>query len=118
MLGLMENEGAGYDHALKEAQALGYAEADPTADVEGHDARAKMALLTKLAFGKTLDPVTEIPCRGITAVGPVDFEYAQLLGCTIKLVGTAVRLSQNSKFLYMHKLAFPTNTLHSPCRIR
>uniref|UniRef100_A0A7S1D758 Homoserine dehydrogenase n=1 Tax=Cyclophora tenuis TaxID=216820 RepID=A0A7S1D758_CYCTE len=92
MLGLME-DGADYDAVLKEAQDIGYAEADPTADVEGHDVRAKICLLAKLAFGKTL-VVDDVPCRGITDISTVDFEYANCLGCTIKLIGTAVRLSK------------------------
>lgn len=92
MLGKME-EGADYDEVLKEAQDLGFAETDPTADVEGHDVRAKIAILCKLAFGTTTD-VKEIPCNGITQISSVDFEYAKLLNCTIKLVGTAARQSQ------------------------
>jgi homoserine dehydrogenase len=92
MLGKME-EGAAYDSVLKEAQDLGYAEADPTADVEGHDVRAKIAILAKLAFGTTV-PVDSIPCRGITEIQTVDFDYARSMGCTIKLVGTAARLSE------------------------
>lgn len=91
MLGKME-DGINYDEVLKEAQALGYAEADPTADVEGHDVRAKIAIMAKLAFGTTI-PIEEIPCKGITDIASIDFEYAKLLGCTIKLVGTAERLS-------------------------
>lgn len=92
MLGKME-EGADFAEVLKEAQDLGYAEADPTADVEGHDVRAKIAILAKLAFGTTV-PIESIPCMGITQISSVDFEYAKLLGCTIKLVGTAERLSE------------------------
>jgi len=92
MLGKME-EGANYNDVLKEAQDLGYAEADPTADVEGHDVRAKIAILAKLAFGTTVPPHS-IPCKGITPILPIDFEYAKLLNCTIKLIGTAARLSQ------------------------
>lgn len=92
MLGKME-EGWDYEEVLKEAQDLGYAEEDPTADVEGYDVRAKIAILAKLAYGTTV-PVETIPCTGITQISSVDFEYAKLLGCTIKLVGTAERLSQ------------------------
>mmetsp|Transcript_31127 Transcript_31127/g.35782 ORF Transcript_31127/g.35782 Transcript_31127/m.35782 type:complete len:453 (+) Transcript_31127:48-1406(+) len=95
MLGKME-EGTDYDEVLKEAQELGFAEADPTADVEGHDVRAKISIMAKLAFGTTV-PVDSIPCRGITEISSVDFEYAKSLGCTIKLVGTAVRLSEFSE---------------------
>jgi hypothetical protein len=92
MLGKME-EGADYDDVLKEAQELGYAEADPTADVAGHDVRAKIAILAKLAFGITV-PIDTIPCIGITEISVVDFAYAKSMGCTIKLVGTAVRQSE------------------------
>jgi hypothetical protein len=91
MLGKME-EGAEYHEVLREAQELGYAEADPTADVEGHDVRAKICILAKLAFGTTVPP-SQVPCRGISQIASVDFEYAKRLGCTIKLVGTATRLS-------------------------
>ena len=93
MLGKME-DGADYNAVLKEAQDLGFAEADPTADVEGHDVRAKICLLAKLAFGSTVK-VEDVPCRGITQITPVDFEYAKLLGCTIKLVGVAKRLPKD-----------------------
>mmetsp|Transcript_26011 Transcript_26011/g.40836 ORF Transcript_26011/g.40836 Transcript_26011/m.40836 type:complete len:435 (-) Transcript_26011:109-1413(-) len=92
MLGKME-EGADYDDVLKEAQDLGFAEADPTADVAGHDVRAKIAILAKLAFGITV-PIDTIPCMGITEISVVDFDYAKSMGCTIKLVGTAVRQSE------------------------
>jgi homoserine dehydrogenase len=100
MLGKMEH-GAEYDEVLKEAQELGYAEADPTADVEGHDVRAKICILAKLAFGVTVNPDT-VPCRGISSITSVDFEYAKLLGCTIKLVGTAARLSKYGAFESLH----------------
>lgn len=96
MLGKME-EGADYDEVLKEAQELGFAEADPTADVEGHDVRAKIAILAKLAFGQIV-PVSSIPCCGITQISSIDFEYAKLLNCTIKLVGTAARLSEYGEY--------------------
>lgn len=91
ILGKME-EGADFDEVLKEAQDLGFTEADPTADVEGHDVRAKIAILAKLAFGTTVN-IDSIPCMGIAEITSVDFEYAKLLGCTIKLIGTAERLS-------------------------
>ena len=92
MLGKME-DGYDYDQVLKEAQDLGFAEADPTADVEGHDVRAKISILAKLAFGTTV-PIDAIPCKGITNISVIDFEYAKSMGCTIKLIGTAVRQSQ------------------------
>ena len=92
MLGKME-EGVDYDDVLKEAQDLGFAEADPTADVEGHDVRAKIAILAKLAFGTSVS-VESIPCMGITNISVIDFAYAKSMGCTIKLIGTAVRQSK------------------------
>lgn len=92
MLGKME-EGLDYEEVLKEAQDLGFAEEDPTSDIEGYDVRAKIAILAKLAYGTTVR-VDSIPCAGITQISSIDFEYAKLLGCTIKLVGTAERLSQ------------------------
>ena len=67
MLCKMEDEGAGSADALKGAQDLGFAEADPTADVEGHDVQAKIALLAKLAFGKTV-PWETVPTAGISKV--------------------------------------------------
>jgi homoserine dehydrogenase len=87
MLGQME---AGHDYhtALKEAQDLGYAEADPTADVEGHDVRAKICLLAKLAFGATVSQ-NDVPCRGISQLTPSDFLHAGTLNSTIKLLGVA-----------------------------
>lgn len=82
-------DGADYGQVLKEAQDLGYAEADPAADVEGWDVRAKICLLSQLAFGQTVLPVENIPCRGITSITSVDFEYAAMMKATIKMVGTA-----------------------------
>ncbi|KAL3927162.1 MAG: hypothetical protein SGBAC_013190 [Bacillariaceae sp.] len=85
--------GATLEDSLQETQDLGYAEEDPTADIEGLDVRVKICLLAKLAFGMTV-PVQDVPCRGITLLERVDFEYAKVLGCTIKLVGTAQRLHE------------------------
>jgi len=94
MLGKMEN-GADYTSVLKEAQDLGYAEADPSADVEGYDVRAKIAILAKLAYGVTVSPISSIPCKGITNINAsIDFKCAKLLNCTIKLIGAA---SMNDK---------------------
>lgn len=88
MLSAMDARGATYAEILKEAQEAGFAEADPTADVEGHDARNKLILLARLAFGVTL-PVPGVPTVGITGVTPTDVALARELGCTIKLVGRA-----------------------------
>lgn len=80
--------GSGYEETLKEAQTLGYAEADPTADVGGFDARSKLAILIRLAFGYQIDE-EKIYTQGIEALSPVDFTYAQQLGATIKLLSFA-----------------------------
>lgn len=80
--------GVEYATVLAEAQAAGYAEADPTADVEGHDARNKLVLLARLALGASL-PVESVRCAGITGVTPADFALARSVGCTLKLVGRA-----------------------------
>eukprot|EP00903_Cladosiphon_okamuranus_P008721 g8353.t1 len=96
MLSKMESEGADYGEVLKEAQDLGYAEADPTADVEGFDVQAKIALLTKLAFGATV-PSESIQCKGISSLTSVDFEYAKMMRSTIKLLGTAMLSDDGAK---------------------
>jgi len=88
MLSNMESGGKSYDEALAEASELGYAEADPTLDVGGFDARSKLSILMKLAYGLDV-PEEEIPLRGITEVTAADFEYARSLGSTIKLLGVA-----------------------------
>jgi len=80
--------GAEFADVLKEAQAHGYAEADPTEDVDGYDARAKLAILSRLALRADLDP-NEIPCRSIREVSAIDFEYARELGCTIRQISRA-----------------------------
>ena len=90
ILTAMDEKGQGFDEALKKAQELGYAEADPAADVEGVDACRKIAILADLSFGHNLDPAA-IPTTGITAVAAADLELARALGYTVKLLGRAVR---------------------------
>ena len=80
--------GAEYATVLAEAQAKGYAEADPTEDVGGFDARAKLAILMRLALRVQVDPEEIVP-RPITTITPVDFSYARDLGCTIRQVSRA-----------------------------
>jgi homoserine dehydrogenase len=87
ILSKMES-GADYAAVLAEAQAKGYAEADPTEDVGGYDARAKLAILMRLALRVVVDPEEIIP-QAITAVTAVDFSYARDLGCTIRQVARA-----------------------------
>jgi homoserine dehydrogenase len=81
-------EGAEYAAVLAEAQAKGYAEADPIEDVGGFDARAKLAILMRLALRVQVDPEEIVP-RSITTITPVDFSYARDLGCTIRQVSRA-----------------------------
>jgi homoserine dehydrogenase len=85
----MGETGCTMEAALKEAQALGYAEQDPTADVEGYDTARKICILAGLAFGKHI-PYTAIPhLEGITSVTDTDIKEARELGYTIKLLGSA-----------------------------
>ena len=89
-----EGSGASFAAALSGAQAAGFAETDATADVEGHDARNKLVILSRLAFGATL-PVAAVPTRGIVRVTPEDISGARALGCAIKLLARA-RLVQHA----------------------
>lgn len=84
----MEERGASYAAALKEAQRLGFAEADPTMDVSGADAAQKLAILAHLAFGARVH-WSEIPCVGIDTLDPDDLRYAKELGYRIKLIAVA-----------------------------
>ncbi|KAL1530476.1 hypothetical protein AB1Y20_001378 [Prymnesium parvum] len=114
ILSNMAGGGLTYADALKEASALGYAEADPTLDVGGFDARSKLRILMKLAFGIDVDE-DEIPCRGITEVTSTDFEYAKLLVGTVKLLGVA-KLDKGGKKIsaFVSPCFVPTqNTLSS-----
>ena len=84
----MDKEGASFEGALKEAQALGYAEQNPEADVEGHDTCRKIAILTAMATGREVD-YQEIHTEGITRITDMDFRYADKLGASVKLFGTS-----------------------------
>ena len=82
--------GSTYAEALAEAQRRGFAEADPSDDVSGRDAAAKMAILARLAFGTPVH-LDEVPYEGIEHLQPDDLEYARELGLGLKLIGTAER---------------------------
>ncbi len=86
----MEQEKLSFDDCLKEAQRLGYAEADPTFDVEGHDTAQKLAILASIAFGTKVDP-DAIYVEGISSIAPDDLAAADELGYRVKLLGVAVR---------------------------
>ena len=84
----MAKEGSDFDVVLKEAQELGYAEKDPTADVEGYDACRKIAILTSLAYGKQVN-YEEVYTEGITKITAEDFKYAEKLEAAIKIFGSS-----------------------------
>ncbi len=88
MMTKMSEEGSDYDDVLKEAQSLGYAEADPTADVEGHDSCRKIAILTSLVCGKQVD-FEKIHTEGISKITATDIKYAKVMGRSIKLLATS-----------------------------
>ncbi|MFB7410995.1 homoserine dehydrogenase [Streptomyces sp. NPDC056202] len=90
ILDKMDTSGAGYSEALDEATALGYAEADPTADVEGFDAAAKAAILAGIAF-HTRVRLDDVYREGMTEVTAADFASAKQMGCTIKLLAICER---------------------------
>ncbi len=94
ILSEMASTGAEYSAALADASALGYAEADPTADVEGYDAAAKAAILASIAF-HTRVTADDVYREGITKVTPADFATARALGCTIKLLSICERLTND-----------------------
>lgn len=105
----IERRGAAFDDVLKEAQELGYAEADPTNDIDGYDARSKLALLTSLAFGAGVVP-SSIATEGIRRITPVDFRYARQVGATIRLLCSAERTEQGL-FLAVRPSLIPLNTI-------
>ena len=92
VLSIADSTGADYHSALADASALGYAEADPTADVEGYDAAAKAAILASIAF-HTRVHADDVYREGITEVTPADFASARSLGCTIKLLSICERVT-------------------------
>lgn len=94
MLTSMDRDGLTYDESLAEASKLGYAEADPTLDVGGFDARSKLKIMMRLAYGIDVDE-NNIPCRGIQELTSVDYDYAKKLGGTIKLLGVAEKVGEN-----------------------
>ena len=91
----MEKEALPFAQVLKEAQDLGFAEADPTSDVEGFDVAYKLSILTALAFGKFVNP-DDIYREGITKIAAEDLEHAAEFGYRIKLLGMAARLKKDA----------------------
>ncbi len=97
ILNEMTENGTDFDTVLKQAQALGYAEADPTADVDGFDAARKILILAALAYGK-LASLDDVSIRGIRGVDIADVAVAEQLGCRLKLIAD-VRLDSDGKIL-------------------
>src|SRR5260370_11956481 len=89
----MEEEKVSFDECLKDGQRLGYAEADPTVDVEGFDTAQKLALIASLAFGIRVNP-DAVYVEGISSITPEDLDAADALGYRVKLLGVAVRTAQ------------------------
>ncbi len=125
ILSEMARSGASYEDALREAQELGFAESDPTEDVTGKDAAAKMAIIARLAFGVAVH-LDDVPYEGIDHLTGEDIAYAKELGLSLKLIGAAERLDNGLSvrvypaFLYAgHPLAsvngsFNAVTIESP----
>ena len=98
ILDQMETTGASFEDALSEAQALGYAEADPTADVEGFDAASKAAILAGLAFHSEM-PVEKVHREGITSITALQIETARQAGYTVKLLAICERAGESGEGL-------------------
>lgn len=94
MLTKMADEGAEFDDVLKDAQDKGYAEKDPTADIEGHDPCRKIAILTSLVAGQQVD-FEDIHCEGITKISATDIKYAKAMNRSIKLLATSRKVDKS-----------------------
>ncbi len=105
----MEKRGVSQANVLEEAQALGYAEADPSADIDGYDARSKLVLLAALAFGEKITP-SDIFIEGIRRITPIDFRYASQLKHTIRLICGARKIPEGL-VLYVRPALIPTSTI-------
>ena len=113
MLTRMANEGVSFEEVLKDAQAKGYAEADPTADVEGHDPCRKIAILTSLVCGKRVD-YEDIYTEGITKITAEDFAYAKKLGRSIKLFASSKKIGDKYRCMVA---PFMVSTEHPLCNV-
>ncbi len=113
----MARTGATFEQALAEAQRLGYAEADPSEDVDGRDAAAKMAILARLAF-ETPIHIDQVSYEGIEHIQPDDLEYARDLGLGLKLIGTAERVGERALSVRVHPAflypGHPLASIHGP----
>lgn len=108
----MTDKGSDFDSVLKDAQDKGYAEKDPTADIEGHDACRKIAILTSLAYGKQLD-FEDIYTEGITKITDRDIEYAKKLGAKVKIFGSSKKVGDKVSAMVAPKLITASHPLYS-----
>ena len=108
----MTENGSDFDSVLKDAQAKGYAEADPTADVEGYDACRKIAILTSLAYGKQLD-FEDIYTEGITKITDRDIKYAAKLKAKVKIFGSSKLAGDKVSAMVAPKLITHDHPLYS-----
>lgn len=104
----MRLEGGDFNDILTDAQKLGYAEADPTADVDGFDAADKIAILASLAFGGRIK-LPEVYCEGIRNVSAIEIAYAEKLGFVIKLLAIAKRKSSDELEVRVHPTLVPSS---------
>lgn len=107
----MDNDGLSYDEALKEAQRLGFAEANPESDVMGYDAARKLSILSTLAFNENIN-WNSFNVEGITKIDKEDFEYAKKYNCKIKLVGEANK-SANGIYASLKPVLVPEDSILS-----
>ncbi len=105
----IEKNGTSFEAVLAEAQKLGYAEADPSMDVDGFDARSKLAIVAALAFGERITP-SDIYTEGIRRVLPVDFQYAHQMDYTLRLIASA-RKTADGVILSVRPSLIPRNTI-------
>ncbi|MDD7402424.1 MAG: homoserine dehydrogenase [bacterium] len=108
----MTDKGSDFDSVLKEAQEKGYAEKDPTADVEGYDACRKIAILTSLAYGKQLD-FEDIYTEGITKITDRDIAYAKEIGAKVKIFGSSKKSGDKVSAMVAPKLITSSHPLYS-----
>lgn len=101
--------GDSYAEVLKDAQRLGYAESDPTADVGGSDARAKLCILARVAMHAELE-VEQVPTQSIAQIDAIDFAYAKELGCTIRQVSKAQQLADGGMFARVGPMLVPLDS--------
>lgn len=112
MMTKMTTEGSEFADVLKDAQDKGYAEKDPTADVEGYDACRKIAILTSLVCGQQVD-YQDIPTEGISHISAVDMKYAKAMGRAIKLLATSKKVGDTYSVMVAPCLLSPEHPLYS-----